>query len=254
MDILTTPPRYSQMTPTKLKNDANKTLAVTMVADATAKVMSQPPKAPESTAPSAPTRMPPTAQPVPQTTSPNVVIEEEEVIKVEDEDKEAEQDEENKETAILSMIQAYQVAEAPPLTPDTPCSTCATQGEASREQSTDTKMTTAVVSLSLSYPTPAEMALSSEMTQHLGPPPGTLPNLEQNFQESVSPSKQVDLNCLRDKSGRSRLDLGKVWSDVTEYEAQKSKVEEASRGCSHQDTERGSSKRLQSKQWEGSPK
>ena len=173
---------------------------------------------------------------------------------MEDEGKEPEQAEKDEETTILSMIQAYQVAEAPPPTPDTPCLTCATQGEASGEQSTDTEMTMAAASLSLSYPTPAETALSSEMTQHLGPPLGTLPNLEQNVHKSVSPSKQVDLNCLRDKSGRSQRDLSKVWSDVTEYEVQKSKVEEASRGRSHRDTERGTSKRSQSKQWEGSPK
>ena len=44
----------------------NKTLVATMAADAAVTVMSQPPKAPASTAQSAPTRMPPTAQPVPQ--------------------------------------------------------------------------------------------------------------------------------------------------------------------------------------------
>ena len=73
----------------------NKTLVATMAADAAATVMSQPPKAPASTAQLAPTRMPPAAQPVPQTTSPNVIIEEEEVIKVEDEGKEPEQAEED---------------------------------------------------------------------------------------------------------------------------------------------------------------
>ena len=66
----------------------------------------------------------------------------------------------------------------------------------------------------------------------------------------------MDLDQLRDKSGRSRQDLGKVWSDITEYEAQKSRVEESSRGHPHWETEKetGSSKRSQSKQWEGSPK
>ena len=173
-----------------------------------------------------------------------------------DEGQEPEQAEEDEETSILSMIHAYQVAEAPPLTPDTPCLTCAIHGEASREQSTHTEMTSAAVSLLLLYPTPAEMVLSSKMTQHLGLPPGTLHNLEQNIQESVSPSKQMDLDRLRDKSERSQWDLSKVWSDVTEYEAQKSRVEESSRGHPHHKTEkeRGSSKRSQSKQWEGSPK
>ena len=232
----------------------NKTLAATMVADAAAMVMSQLPKVPASTSQSAPTKMPPTTQTLPRATGPDVIVEEEEVIEVKDEGQEPEQAKEDKETAILSIIHAYQVAEAPPLTPDTPCLTCTIQGEASREQSTDTEMTTAVASLSLSYPTLGEMALLSEMTQHLGPPPGTLPNLEQNVQESVSLSKQMDLDQLRDKSRKSRWDLGKVWSDVTEYEAQKSRVEESSRGCPHQDTERGSLKRSQSKQWEGSPK
>ena len=107
---------------------------------------------------------------MPQTTSHDVVIEEEEVVEVEDEGEEPEHAEEDEETAILSMIQIYQVAKAPPLTLDTSCLTCATQGEASREQSTDTKMTMAAASLSLSYPVPAETALSSEMTQHLGLP------------------------------------------------------------------------------------
>ena len=82
-----------------------------------------------------------------------------------DEGEEPEQAEEEEETAILSMIHTYQVAEASPLTPDTPCLTCATQGQASGEQSMDTEMTMAAVSLLLSYPTPAEMVLSSEMTQ-----------------------------------------------------------------------------------------
>ena len=76
------------------------------------------------------------------------------------------------------MIQAYQVAEAPPLALDTPCLTCTIQGEASGEQSMDTVMTMAAALLSLSYPAPAETALSSEMAQCLGPPLGTLPNLE----------------------------------------------------------------------------
>ena len=211
--------------------NANKTLAATMAADTAAMVMSQQPQAPALIAQSTPTRTPPTTQPVPQTTSPDVVIKEE-VVKVQDKGKEHKQAEEDEETTILSMIQAYQVAEAPPPTPDTPCLTCATQREASGEQSMDTKMTTAAASLSLLYPAPAEKVLSSEMSQQLGLPPGTLPNLEQNVQESVSPSKQVDLDCLREKSRRSQWDLGKVWSDVTEYEAQKSKVEETSQGHS----------------------
>ena len=218
-----------------------------MAADAAMMVMSQQPKAPVSTTQSASARMPSATQPVPQATGPDVVIEEEEVIEVEDEGREPEQAEEDEETTFLSMKQAYQVAEAPPSTPDTPCSTCAIQGEASEEQSTDTEMTMAVASLSLSYPALAETALSSEMTQHLGPPLGTLPNLERNVQESVSPLKQVDLDRLRDKSGRSQRDLSKVWSDVTEYEVQNSKVEKASRGRSSWNTERGSLKRSQSK-------
>ena len=233
---------------------ANKTLAVTMAADTATMVMSQSPKVPASTLQLASTKMPPTTQTLPQATGPNVIVEEEEVMKVKDEGQEPKQAKEDKETTILSMIHVYQVAEAPPLTPDTPCPTCATQGEASGEQSTDMEMTTAVASLLLLYPTPAETALLSEMTQCLGPPLGTLTNPEQNVQESVSPSKQVDLDWLRDKSGRSRWDLGKVWSDITEYEAQKSRVEESSKGHPHQDTERGSSKRSQSKQREGSPK
>ena len=112
---------------------ATKTLAVTMAVDAAAMVMSQLPKVPALTSQSAPTNMPPTTQ----ATGPNVIVEEEKVIEVKDKGQEPEQAEEDEETAILSMIHMYQVAEAPLPTPDTPCPTCATQGEASREQSTD---------------------------------------------------------------------------------------------------------------------
>ena len=205
---------------------ANKTLAVRMAVDAITTVISQQSQAPTSAAQSAPTRTPPVMQPVPKATGPDVIVEEE-TVKVEDNDAEQDKAGEDEESTILSMIQVYQEADAPPLAPDTPCPACATQGEASGKQSTDTEMTSTVVLLSLSYPAPAQMTLSSEMSQRLGPAPGTLPNLERNVQESVSPSKQVDLDCLRDKSGRSQRDLGKVWSDVTEYEKkQKSKVEE----------------------------
>ena len=174
---------------------ANKSLAVRMSVDAAMMA----PQAPSSVTQSAPTRTSPTIQPVPETTGLDVIVEEE-IVKVEDDGAEQGQAKEDKETTILSMIQVYQEANVPPPTPDTPCSTCATQGEASREQSTDTKMTSTVVSLLLSCPTPAEMVLSSEMSQQLGLAPGTLPNLEQNVQESVSLSKQVDLIYLRDKS------------------------------------------------------
>ena len=212
---------------------ANKALAVTMAADAAAMVISQQPQALASITQMTPTRTLPTTQPVPETTSLNVVIEEE-IIEVEDNGKKQDQAEEDEETAILSMIQAYQVADAPPPspTPDTPCLTCATQEEASREQSTDTEMTTTVALLSLLYPVLAETALLSKMSQQLGPAPGSLPNLERNVQERVSPSKQVDLDHLRDKSRRSRWDLDKVWTDVKEYEGQKRKVEEINRGRS----------------------
>ena len=98
-----------------------------MAADAAVMVMSQQPQAPASIAQLAPTRTPPATQPVPQTTGPDVVIEEE-VVEVQDEGEEHDQAEEDEETAILSMIQAYQVAEAPPLTPDTSCLTCCHTG------------------------------------------------------------------------------------------------------------------------------
>ena len=45
-----------------------------------------------------------------------------------------------------------------------------------------------------------------------------------------------------------------MWSDVTECEEQKSKVEETGRDRSQWDTGQSSSKRSQSRQWEGSPK
>ena len=132
-----------------------------------------------------PTKTPPVTQPVPETTGPDVVVKEE-IVKIRDNGAEQDQAEGDKESAILSMIQVYQEADAPPPAPDTPCQTCTTQGEASREQSMDTEMTNAVASLSLSYHPPAEMALLSEMSQWLGPALGTLPNLEWNVQESVS--------------------------------------------------------------------
>ena len=184
--------------------------------------------------------------PEPETTGPDLVIKEEVVVEIRDNGSEQDEGNGDEESAILSMIQVYQVADVPPAAPDTPCPTCATQGDASEEQSTDTEMTTAAVSLSLLYPPPIETALSSEMSQWLGPVLGTLPNLEQNVQESVSPLKQVDCNRLRDKSGRIRQDLGKAWSDVKEYEEQKSKVEETSKDRSRQDTGQRSSKRSQS--------
>ena len=67
--------------------------------------------------------MPPATQTLPQATGPDVIVEEE-VIEVKEEPKQAKEDE---KTAILSMIHAYQVAEAPPPTPDTPCLTSAIQ-------------------------------------------------------------------------------------------------------------------------------
>ena len=232
---------------------ANPSLAARMVADTAVMVICQQPQAPASATQSPPTRTPPMMQPVPEATSPDVIIKEE-IVEIGDDDTEQGQAEKDEKSAILSMIQVCQEADAPPLAPDTPCPTCATQGEASGEQSMDTKMTNAAWSLSLSYPAPAQISLSLELSQQLGLALGSLPNLEWNVQESVSPSKQVDLNHLRDKSRRSLWDLGKVWSDVTEYEEQKSKVEETSRDWSQWDTGWNSSKGSQSRQWEGSPK
>ena len=179
---------------------ANQSLAVRMVADATTTVIYQQPQAPASATQSIPTKTPPVIQPVPKTPSPDIVIEEEEIFEIRDDGGEQDQAKGDEESAILSMIQVYQEADTPPPAPDIPCPTCATQGEASREQSMDTKMTNAAASLLLSYPAPAEMALSSEMSQQLELALGTLPNLEQNVQESVSLLKQVNLDHLRDKS------------------------------------------------------
>ena len=142
----------------------NKSLAARMAVDAAMMVMSQQPQTPAPVTQSAPTRTSPVTQPLPETTGLDVVVEEE-IVEVEDEGTEQGQAEEDKETAILSMIQAYQEANTPPPTLDTPCSTCATQGEATREQSTDTEMTSTAASLLLSYPAPAETVLSSEMSQ-----------------------------------------------------------------------------------------
>ena len=234
---------------------SNCTLAARMVVDAAMMVIYQQPQALASATQSAPAEIPPVTQPVPEpeTTGLDVIMEEE-TIEVREEGTEQNVEEGDEESTSLSMIQAYQEADAPPPAPDTPCPTCTTQGEASGEQNMDTKLKTAVASLSLLYPVPVEMALSSEMAQQLGLAPGTLPNLEWNVRESVSPSKQVDLDCLRDKFGRSQWDLGKVWSDVMEYEEQKSRVEETGRDRSQWDTGQSSSKHSQRKQQEELPK
>ena len=189
----------------------NRTLATRMATDVTMTVIYQQSQtsaptthpAPQTTE-KEPTTAPPATQlrmqPVLETTSLDVIIEEE-IVKIKDDSNMQDQAEEDKESAILSMIQVCQEANTPPEAPDTPCLTCATPGEASTGQlSMDTEMMTAVASLSLSSPAPVEAALSSEMSQQLGPAPGTLPNLEQNVQESTSPLKQVDLDCLRHKS------------------------------------------------------
>ena len=147
----------------------------------------------------------PTMEQVLETTGPDVVVEEEVVEILDDnDDNDNEQDcvAADEESAILSMIQAYKEADAPPPAPEVPCQICATPGEASvGEQSMDTEMLTAAASLSLLYPAPVETALSSQMSQQLGPALDTLPNLEQNLHEKISPSKQADQDHLRDKSG-----------------------------------------------------
>ena len=154
---------------------ANKTLATKMVVDAAMTVMHQQPQAPvpatrmmSQTQAEAPPVAQPTMQPASQTTGPDVIIKEEVVEIIDDNDDDNEQDcaAADKESAILSMIQVYKEANAPPPAPETPCKICATPGEASvGEQSTDTEMLTAVASLSLSYPAPAETALSSQMSK-----------------------------------------------------------------------------------------
>ena len=145
-----------------------------MVADAATMVMHQQPQTlvpaaqvmPQTQAKAQPVALP-TMQPAPETTSPDVVIEEVKVIKIDDDD-DNEQDcaAADKESAILSMIQAYKEADNPPQAPETPCQICATPREASAgEQSMDTEITNAAALLSLSYATPAETALSSQMSQ-----------------------------------------------------------------------------------------
>ena len=153
---------------------ANQTLAMKMAADAAMMVMHT---QPQSLAPAtqvtlqtkakAPPVAQPTTQPAPETTSPDVIIEEE-VVEIVDDDDNNEQDRAaaDEESVILSMIQAYKEADIPPLALETPCQISATPGEASTgEQSMDTKMSTAVATLSLSYSAPAETALSSQMSQ-----------------------------------------------------------------------------------------
>ena len=117
------------------------------------------------------------------------------------------------------MIQAYKEADTPPPAPKTPCQICATPGEASvGDQSLPCPSRDGVV-----IPNVPMTGTSSQHPAKLG---------TWNLQESVSPSKQADLDCLRDKSGRSCQDLSKVWLDVKEYKQQKSRVEEAGKDCS----------------------
>ena len=237
---------------------ANQSLVVMMAADAVTMVMYQQPQSPVPTVQAAPQAQA-VAQPALGTTGPDVVIEE--IIKIvlnDDDDNnnnewnQAAADEEN---TIFSMIQVYKEVNTPPQAPETPCQICIMPREASAgKQSTDMEIMNAAMSLLLSYPAPAEMALSSQMSQWLGLAPGTLPNLEQNLQESISPSKKINLDHLRDKYGHSRWDLSKVWSEVREYKKQESKVEETDKDWSRWNTERSSSKQSQSKQRGGSLK
>ena len=114
-------------------------------------------------------KAPPVPQPVtqPETTGPDVVVNEEEIIEIGDNDgNKQDQVAEDQESTILSMIQVYKESDTPPQVSDTPCQICATLGKASvGEQSTDTEIMNTAVSLSLLYLTLAEMELSLEMSQ-----------------------------------------------------------------------------------------
>ena len=67
------------------------------------------------------------------------------------------------------------------------------------------------------------LMLSTEMTHQLGPPPGTLPNLEGH----AATTTQTDLNKLRRPDGRSRQ-LSQAWRDTADYERQKAQLEKES--------------------------
>ena len=73
------------------------------------------------------------------------------------------------------------------------------------------------------------LSLGTVLSQRLGPPPDTQPDMEHSAEEA---STQQDLNKLRRPDSRSRQ-LNRAWRDTTEYERQKGELAKMRcRGCS----------------------
>ena len=68
------------------------------------------------------------------------------------------------------------------------------------------------------------MTLSAQLTQQLGPSPGTLPNLKKN---ATTAATQKDLDKLRRPDGHSHQ-LNGAWRDTAEYERQIGELERKS--------------------------
>ena len=65
------------------------------------------------------------------------------------------------------------------------------------------------------------LSLGAVLSQWLGPPPETQPDVEHSAEEA---STQQDLNKLRRPDGRS-CQLNRAWRDTAEYERQKGELE-----------------------------
>ena len=65
------------------------------------------------------------------------------------------------------------------------------------------------------------LSLGTVLSQRLGPPPETQPDVEHSVEEA---STQQDLNKLRRSDGHSRQ-LNRAWQDTAEYERQKGELE-----------------------------
>ena len=93
------------------------------------------------------------------------------------------------------------------------------------------------------------LSLGAVLSQQLGPPPETQPDVEHSAEEA---STQQDLNKLRRPDGHSRQ-LNRAWGDTAEYERQKGELEKTRcRGCSESRLE--SKKRAPSQSAGASPK
>ena len=87
------------------------------------------------------------------------------------------------------------------------------------------------------------------MSQWLGPPPETQPDVEHSTEEA---STQQDLNKLRRPNGRSHQ-LNRAWWDTAEYERQKGELEKT-RCRGHSESQLEAKKRAPSQSAGASPK